>query len=174
MNITLIGMAGVGKSTIGKQLAKRLKFKFLDVDTSIENEMGLKLRQIIDEFGEDEFVEIEEKMVLRLQSSEKKLDNYVISPGGSIVYSSKAMNFLKKNSVIVFLDAPLKLIKRQIPNLHERGIIGLKNRPLDALFQERLPLYRKYANITVGIVENSGTDYIIKRIIQEIQDIRDK
>jgi shikimate kinase len=168
-------MAGVGKSTIGKQLAKRLKFKFIDVDTSIENKMGLKLRQIVSEFGEDEFVEIEEKEVLGLQISEKqKLDGYVISPGGSIVYSSKAMNFLKKSSVIVFLDAPLQIIKRQVPNLHERGIIGLKNKSFDALFQERLPLYRKYARITVKIIENSGTDHIIKRIIQEIQDIKNK
>jgi len=78
MNITFIGMSGVGKSIIGKELAKRLNYKFLDIDELIEEKIGLKLQQIIDNSGEKRFLEIEKKTILGLG----RLDNCVISPGG--------------------------------------------------------------------------------------------
>ena len=87
------GAPGVGKSTVGKEIAKRLNYNFLDVDELIEKKTGTKLQKIIDEQGDWEFLEIEKEVVLGLG----QLDNHIISPGGSIVYVPESMEFLKKN-----------------------------------------------------------------------------
>jgi len=164
MNITLTGMPGVGKSVIGKELAKRLNYKFLDIDKIIEKKTKLNLQQIIDKFGDDKFLEIEEKTILELG----KFDNCIISPGGSIIYSAEAMKFLKKNSVVVFLDFSLKSIKNRISNLPTRGIVGLKKKGLEALFNERMTLYKKYADITVKMSEDFDINGAVKNIIHKI------
>lgn len=161
--VTLIGMAGVGKSVIGKELAKRLNYTFLDVDKIIEEKTKLKLQQIIDKFGEDKFLNIEEKTILELG----KFDNCIISPGGSVVYSVEAMKFLKKNSVIIFLDLPLKSIKNQISNISTRGIVGLKKKGLEALFNERVILYKKYADITI----KGSKDFDINDVVKIIRKV---
>ncbi len=163
-NITLIGMAGAGKSAIGKKLAKELCYRFIDTDELIEKEFNLKLQEIIDQWSEERFLEIEEETILRLD----KLDRSVISPGGSAIYSEKAMEFLKTNSVVIFLDAPLENIEKRIPDLSTRGIIGLKKKNLEGLFNERLSLYKKYADQTIEISEGSSIDTVLKEIIQKI------
>lgn len=84
-NITLIGMAGAGKSTIGKLLAKKLNFKFIDSDKYIEEKEQMSLQKILDKYGDEKFIKIEEKRVLELLP----LKNCVISPGGSIIFSKK-------------------------------------------------------------------------------------
>lgn len=157
-------MAGVGKSIIGKKLAKKLHYKFVDTDEVIEKKLNLKLQEIINKFSESNFLKTEEQTILKLG----KLDNFVISPGGSIIYSIKAMNFLKNNSVIIFLNASLKSIKKRIPDQSKRGIIGLKTRNFVALFHERMPLYKKYANITIEISEDFDVNTAVKDIIQKI------
>jgi len=164
MNVTLIGMPGVGKSVIGKELAKRLNYKFLDIDKIIEKKTKLNLQQIIDKFGDNKFLEIEEKTILELG----KFDNCIISPGGSIIYSAEAMKFLKKNSVVVFLDFSFKSIKNRISNLFTRGIVGLKKKGLEALFNERMTLYKKYADITVKMSEDFDINDAVKNIIHKI------
>ena len=164
MNITLIGMAGAGKSTVGKRIAKKLGYDFIDIDYVIEAKTGMKLQQIIDKMGDEKFIEIEEKAVLDLEG----LKNYVFSPGGSIIYSQAAMDFLKRNSTIIFLDVPFKVIDARLRNRANRGIIGLKNKPLETLFNERLILYKKYADITVPFQERIN-DEAIGRIIEECQ-----
>lgn len=168
MNITLIGMPNAGKSIIGKELAKRLNYKFIDTDKIIEEKLNLKLQQIVAEFEEHGFLEIEEQTVLKLG----KLDNCVISPGGSIVYSIKAMGFLKRNSVVVFLNASFESINKRISNQPMRRIIGLKRKGLKALFDERLPIYEKYADITIEMPEDLNIDAVIKEIIQKIDGKR--
>src|SRR3990172_5202486 len=145
MNITLIGMAGAGKSVIGKSLATRLRYQFIDPDETIEKKMNLKLQEIIDRFGEDRFLQIEEQTILDLG----RIDHTVISPGGSVVYSEKAMRFLKENSAVIFLDAPFESIERHIPDQSSRGIIGLKKEDLKTLFHEKRSLYQKYADLTI-------------------------
>lgn len=164
MNITLIGMAGAGKSTVGKKIAKKLGYDFIDIDNVIEAKTGMKLQQIIDRMGDDKFIEIEEKVVLELDG----LRNHVFSPGGSIIYSQAAMDFLKRNSTIVFLDVPFKVIDIRLRNRANRGIIGLKDKPLETLFNERLILYKKYADITVPFQERID-DEAIGKIIEECQ-----
>ena len=165
-NITLIGMAGVGKSVIGKELAKALLYTFIDIDEIIEKKFNLKLQEIIDQWGEERFLEIEEQTILKLG----KLDHSVISPGGSVIYSEEAMKFLKNNSVVVFLNAPLENIEKRIPDQLTRGIIGLKTKNLKRLFNERLSLYKKYADQTIEISENFHIDTVVEEIIQKISN----
>lgn len=166
MNITLIGMTGVGKSFIGQELAKGLNFGFVDVDERIEDRFHLKLQEIVDQLGEQRFLKVEEQAVLDLGP----IDRSVISPGGSVVYSEKAMGFLRINSRVIFLDASFESIKKRIHNESTRGIIGLKGRKLKDLYQERTPLYRKYAEITVILPDYLDKDTVVKEILQKLAD----
>ena len=164
MNITLIGMAGVGKSTIGQELAKALTFKFTDIDERIETKFKQTLQQIVDRFGEEQFIRIEEEAILDLGDC----DRLVISPGGSVVYLEKAMDYLQKRSLILFLDASFESIRKRISNESTRGIIGLKNRKLVDLFRERRPLYQKYAAHTIRLPDEPDKDAIVREILQKI------
>jgi len=161
-------MAGVGKSVIGKKLAEVLHYEFIDLDERIENKFGLKLQKVLDRLGEQRFLEIEEQTILELGS----LDHAVISPGGSAIYSTRAMTFLKQNSVVVFLDAPFEVIEKQIPNLDSRGIVWGKRKDLKLLFQERKPLYEKYADITIKMSEDGNVDTVVREILQKTGSLR--
>ena len=162
MNVTLIGMTGVGKTSLGQELAKRLDFRFIDVDALIEKKFNLILQEIVDQQGDQSFIEIEEQAVLGLDP----LDRSVISPGGSVVYSAKAMEFLSQNSIVIFLDASFESIKKRIHNQSSRGIIGLKGRRLQDLFEERRPLYQKYAERTIVLRDDLDRDAVVKEILQ--------
>ena len=164
MNITLIGMAGVGKTFIGQELARTLNYEFIDVDERIEKKFNLKLQEIVDRFGEQRFLKIEEQAVLGLDY----FDHSVISPGGSVVYSTPAMEYLRKNSFVIFLDASSESIKKRIDNESTRGIIGLKNRKLEDLFQERRPLYEEYAEVTITLLDKLNTNAVVKEILQKL------
>lgn len=163
MNITLIGMSGVGKTLVGKELAKNMKYNFIDIDETLEKKYNLKLQELIEKFGKKKFLNLEERAVLDVG----KTDNLVISTGGSIIYSEEAMNFLKTISKIVFLDAPLNDIKNRITDFSKRGIVGLEN-GLEKLFEERLQLYKKYADITIKVPRKFDLNMIIKNIIKNL------
>ena len=165
MKMTLIGMAGVGKSVIGKALAEKLSFRFIDTDAAIERETGLGLQDIIDKLGEKEFLLIEEKTIIALDLPEK----CVISTGGSAVYSEMAMASLKKISVVVFLDASLDIIENWITNKVERGIIHLK-KGLPGIYKERLTLYKKYADISIRLSQNYNRELIVEDIIKKVKN----
>lgn len=161
-NIVLIGMPAVGKSTIGVLLAKRLGRYFLDTDVYIQAIVGKTLQQIIDEQGLDEFCKIEEEQICCLDKT-----NCVIATGGSAVYSSSAMNHLKSNGTIVYLDLPLEMIKKRLTDLNIRGVVMSKNQTLDDLYKKRAPLYEKWADIKI----DCGTklhDYIVRLIIEKL------
>lgn len=159
--ITLIGMPGAGKSTIGKQLAELLGWKFVDLDVLINKGESQSPAEIIRERGEREFIELEEKYVLALDLAE-----IVFSPGGSIIYSPKAMAKLQSETNIVYLDLPLEEIRKRLGrNLEPRGIIGLALSGLDNLYRERILLYQKFAHHTVscaGLNEKEIIDKIYK------------
>ncbi len=168
MNITLIGMPGVGKSSIGKQIAKTLKFTFFDPDKMIEETAKLPLQKIIDDQGEAAFLELENKAIMNL----KGIDNCFICPGGSIVYSKQAMLFLKKNSIVVFLEQSLESLKARIPDMSERGVIGLKGQTLEDVYKQRLGLYQKYADICVKLSDELDITSNSSQIIQAILDCK--
>jgi shikimate kinase len=164
MNITLIGMSGVGKSRIGRLLSKRLNYNFVDVDRLIEQRNNKKLQELIDCLGDEKFVEVEENTILSIEIT----NNSVISPGGSSIYSERAMDFLKSISKIVFLNASLEDIKSRARNFSTRGIVGLKEKGLENLFGERLPFYKKYADITIDVKDLDAeviTSIIIERLV---------
>jgi shikimate kinase len=164
MNVTLIGMTGVGKTSIGQELAKKLDFRFIDVDELIEKKFDLILQEIVDLHGDQSFIEIEKQAVLGLDP----IDRCVISPGGSVVYSAKAMEFLSQHSIVIFLDASFESIKKRIHNQSSRGIIGLRGRRLQDLFEERRPLYQKYAERTIVLRDDLDRDAVVKEILQII------
>lgn len=161
MNITLIGMAGAGKSTIGKALAKRLNYTFIDVDRLITEKTGMPLQDLIDKQGDSALIIFEEEAILGLG----QMDNCIISPGGSVIYSREAMKHLKEISKIVFLDAPFRSIVRRIPNARKRGIVGLRDRSLKELFEERLVLYNKYADFSIKIRGRENVQGLVDRVI---------
>ncbi len=162
MNITLIGMAGAGKSTIGRVLAKQLGYTFIDVDLLIKENTGMPLQALIDKQGDLALIKFEEEAILRLN----QVDSCVISPGGSVVYSEKAMQHLKEISKIIFLNAPFRIIIRRLPNARKRGIVGLRDRSLKELFEERMILYQKYADYSIKLKGKESIQKIVENIIE--------
>ena len=162
-NIVLIGMPGSGKSTVGVLLAKAAAMQFVDTDIIIQQKTGRRLQDIIDKEGIDFFLyfaKAEERAILSLD-----IKGTVIATGGSVVYSDKAMEHLKSIGTAVFLDVPLCELKRRIDNITTRGIALKKGEPLDMLYNERLPLYKKYADITVS---SADTEETVKRILIQL------
>ena len=157
-NVTLIGMPGAGKSTVGIILAKNMGFGFIDTDVLIQINQQKTLQQIIDESDHLNLRTIEEREILKLNIS-----RHVIATGGSAAYSEKAMNHLRAMSTIIFLEADYETIKRRIRDFETRGIAKAKDQTFRELFEERQVLYKKYAEITVNCNE-LGQDAVARRI----------
>lgn len=161
-NIILIGMPGSGKSTVGVILAKSAGMEFTDTDLLIQKKTGKKLQEIIDSYGIDYFLKTESDIL-----SEVSCEHSVISTGGSAVCTEIAMNHLKRLGTVVFLDVPIDEIKRRINNITTRGIAMRRGETLECLYEERLPLYKKYADITVT---GSTTEETVKKILDSIKE----
>lgn len=145
-NIVLIGMPGAGKSTLGVVLAKILGMDFVDGDILIQNQVGNTLQKIIDAQGVDGFLQVENDVLAAVD-----VQNTVISTGGSAVYSDEAMRHLTDIGTVVYLDVSLEELRSRLGSLHERGVVMRKgvSMSLDEIFEERGPLYRKYAEVTL-------------------------
>jgi shikimate kinase len=154
-NVILIGMPGVGKSTVGVLLAKRMGRYFLDTDIYIQTVEGKYLQKIIDEQGLEAFCEIEEKHLLCLDCV-----NAVIATGGSAVYSDKAIGYLKENGLAVHLDLGLAEIERRVTDIGTRGVVMEPGETLASLYEKRSPLYRKYADVTIDSNGKSVEDTV--------------
>ena len=142
-NVTLIGMPGSGKSSVGLALAQKLGWSYVDTDTLIVAKHG-KLQTILDEQGPAVFRKLEEEAILTLMEAERT----VISPGGSVIYSPASMAHLKSIATVVFLNVPLLVIKARC-DAQNRGIVGLKEKGWDALYAERTALYKQYADLEI-------------------------
>ena len=143
-NIVLIGMSGAGKSTLGVLLAKALGKDFLDTDILIQQKDGRLLQSIIDSDGNAFFLDLEERVVCSVDAR-----NSVIATGGSVVYSDAAMKSLKKNATVVYLHVDFEEIEKRLKNITSRGIVFRNAGTLRQVYDERLELYRKYADLTV-------------------------
>lgn len=143
-NIILIGMPGAGKSTIGIVLAKILGYEFIDSDLLIQKSEGRLLWEIIQQDGLEAFNKIEEKI-----NSEIDVTHAVIAPGGSVVYGPKAMEHLCNIGTVIYLDVDYDLLEQRVGNLDRRGVVHRLDQTLRHLYDERVPLYKKYADITV-------------------------
>ncbi len=150
-------MAGAGKSTLGRKLAKVLDFNFLDGDIIIEERINQSIQSYLDQHGGKEFTKIEEEVLLSIN-----LDKTVLATGGSAVLSDAAMNFLKKESEVIFLDVSYENISERILNLSERGLVRGANQSLQDTYNERLNLYQKYADHVV--INDEDIDSCLKQL----------
>lgn len=149
-NIVLIGMPGSGKSTIGVVLAKYTQRPFIDTDILIQSTTGRSLQDIVDNEGYMELRKVEEEVILSTT-----FHNHVIATGGSAVYSARAMGHLRNDGIIVFLDVSIDVLSTRIRDFNTRGLSKSKGMSFSDLFAERLPLYRIYADITIGCTSMS-------------------
>lgn len=145
-NIVLIGMPGSGKSTNGVVLAKALGFDFVDSDILIQHEKGMRLDELLEIHGTEGFNLIEEEVNAAID-----VENTVIATGGSVVYGEKAMENLKKIGTVVFLNLGCEELSMRLGDLKERGVSIKEGQTLKDLYDERRPLYEKYADITVDV-----------------------
>ena len=162
-NIILIGMPGVGKSTVGVVLAKKLGYAFLDADLVIQSREGKLLHEIISECGVEGFWEVEESVGESIET-----DRTVIATGGSAVYGPKAMAHYKQIGTVIYLSLPLAGIRERLGDLDERGVTLREGQDLESLYAERLPLYEKYADITVAC-EGLEIREVVERIAGMLQ-----
>ena len=159
-NIILIGMPGCGKSTVGVVLAKAANLDFIDSDLVIQKQMGCKLSQIIDEHGDNGFRAIENRI-----NAELAADNSVIATGGSVVYGEDAMHHLKDIGTMVYLKLSYEAIEDRLGDLHARGVTIQPGWTLRDLYNERVPLYEKWADLTVDC-----EDMKLREVVQYIMD----
>lgn len=157
-NIILIGMPGCGKSTIGVVLAKVLGYEFTDSDLLIQKQEGKLLREIITECGEDGFLEIEGAVNAGIQT-----ERHVIATGGSVVYCENAMKHFQEIGRIVYLKLSYATICNRLGNIRRRGVILKDGQSLKDLYDERTPLYEKYADF---VVDAEGYD--IEGLMEEV------
>ena len=144
-NISFIGMAGCGKSTLGGGLSSQLGISFVDTDLLIEEKFKLSLEQLKKEKGYEFVRQAEEKEILGLNENIK-----VISTGGSAVYSEKSMLYLSSFSKIIYINTPLDEIKKRIGDGQERGLAAPEGISIEDIYKERVPLYYKWADITLN------------------------
>ena len=146
MNVCLIGMPGVGKSTVGVILAKKLGCDYVDADLVIQRREKRLLSRIIDEDGIDGFLRIENEVCTMLADTE----DAVIATGGSAVYGREAMERFRENGTVVYLEASLPTLQKRLSDLKGRGVVLREGQTLEDLYRERIPLYEQYADITVN------------------------
>ncbi len=150
MNIVLIGMPGCGKSTVGVVLAKVMGMHFCDTDIVIQRREGKKLQEIINEEGNDAFLLHERDALLSLS-----MEDTVIATGGSAIYSDEAMTHLKKSGVVVYLEVSAEEIERRLADFAARGVAIKDGMTVRDLYNERIPLYQRYADV---IINEDGAD----------------
>jgi Shikimate kinase len=149
-NIILIGMPSAGKSTVGVIVAKHRGMSFVDTDVLIQTRQGRLLQDILNNDGVDAFLEIEESEILSLSCS-----NTVIATGGSVVYSEKAIEHLKRNGTVIYLYIDMDTVRKRLNNLKTRGVVLGVGQSLEDIYEKRQPLYEKCADITIDCSGNS-------------------
>jgi shikimate kinase len=164
-NVALIGMPGVGKSTVGVLLAKQLGYSFLDTDILIQAAEGRTLQQLIQKQGISGFCDLEEEYILSVS-----VNSHVIATGGSVVYGKAAMGHLKADSAVIHLNLSLDRLQERLGDLDARGVAISPGRGLADLYAERHPLYLKYADHTVA-TDGLTPDAVVRHIIDLLADI---
>ena len=159
-SISLIGMAGAGKSSIGKKLAEHLNLDFIDSDLLIEKRYGQSLQDILNQNGNEKFKEIEEGALLSVE-----FNQIVLATGGSAVFCDTAMEYIKENSTVIYLEVTYEDISARISNFSERGLIKRPDQTIQEAYKEREVLYQNFAD---HIVQNNGK---IESCLNKILDL---
>lgn len=150
-------MAGAGKTSVGKALSLELGYEFLDTDKIIEISYG-KSKDIIDSEGKDRFRAIEEEVLLST-----KFKNTLLATGGSAVFSPLAMEHIRENSDIIYLEVSFENILERVLDFEERGFIKESHQSIKEAYEERLILYEKYADYS--LTNNSSVEACVQKII---------
>ena len=163
-NITLTGMPGAGKSTVGRLLAKHLHFGFIDTDDLICAQQQRTLQEIVTDDGYMRLRQFEEQAILSIDA-----ENTVIATGGSAVYSATAMQYLASLSQVIYLSVPYEVIQQRIKNLDTRGLAKQAHQSLHDLYVERADLYEKYAEITVRA--DAAVEVVVEKIMASVTKV---
>ena len=164
-NLIFIGMPAVGKSTVGVVVAKRLGFEFIDTDLLIQKQEKRLLREIIAEEGIDNFLKIENQV-----NRDVDVTNAVISPGGSVVYCEEAMKHFKETGIVVYLEVSYETINARLVNAKKRGVTLREGQTLKDLYDERVVLFEKYADITVS-EEGLELEETIDKVLDALEEL---
>ena len=159
-NIILVGMPSCGKSTVGVVLAKVLNKGFVDTDILIQQREGRSLQEIINEKGNDYFHKVEEQVLLDFEG-----ENYVVATGGSAIYFDSAMAHFKKNGKVVYLKISLDTVLARLHNIKTRGVTLAKGQTLADLYNQRIPLYEKHADIVIE-ADGLNVEEVVARIAE--------
>ncbi len=165
-SIILIGMPGAGKSTVGVVLAKRLGMRFVDSDLIIQEQYGKLLHELIEERGVEDFWELENRVNLSIPTEKS-----VIATGGSAVYGGEAMEHFREIGTVVYLKLPYDEVEERLGDLNARGVTLRPGQTLGDLYEERVPLYERYARITIDCHGKSLRE-IVKEIEGQLQNLR--
>ena len=170
-NIVLIGMPGVGKSTTGVVLAKIENMDFLDCDLLIQSRYGRTLQQLIDDHGPEGFRELEGETLASIEAT-----GTVVATGGSAIYSAGAMTHLEQQGVIVYLETAYDSLVERLGDLHERGVVLIEgiSSDLRSQYDERLPLYEQWAEVTVNVdgLDITSAARKIGNVLREAEALR--
>ena len=169
-NIILIGMPGVGKSTIGVILAKEIGYRFIDSDLLIQERERRLLKNIIEEEGLTGFLEIENEINRGIGGQRQ-----VVATGGSVIYGREAMEHFHETGLVLYLHCPYEILEKRLKDLKGRGVVLREGQSLFDLYQERTPLYKKYAHLIVEEGEGSIEDTLAKVLetLREDQKVRE-
>lgn len=162
-NYILIGMPGAGKSTIGVILAKILGYQFIDSDLLIQEKEQRLLKDIITEEGIDGFIAIENQV-----NAEIEVENTVIATGGSVVYGQEAMQHLQSMGTVIYIKLSFTTLTNRLGNIKQRGVVLRQGQDLKDLYEERCPLYERYADLVVE-AEDLDVEELLDKIFKMIQ-----
>ncbi len=154
-------MAGAGKSSLGKELAKHFDFNFIDSDKLIETIQNKTLQEILDENGIERFKKIEEAALLSV-----KFNKTILATGGSVIFSTNTMSHIKNNSSVIYIEVSLEAILDRISNFSSRGFVKASDQTVKQAFKEREVIYKKFADYVVP--NNTDLESCLKRIIRII------
>lgn len=163
-NIVLIGMPGVGKSTVGVILAKVLGYQFVDADLVIQQQEGKLLREIIEEVGTEGFIQVENRVNAGLECSKT-----IIATGGSVIYGQEAMEHLKEIGTVVYLEVSFPTLEKRLSDIKGRGVVLKEGQTLYDLYEERTPLYEKYADVRV-LEEGLSVEETVEQLVKKLQN----
>jgi len=146
-NVSLIGFMGSGKSTVGKILAQKIGFLYIDLDTVIELSEGMKISRIFEEKGQDYFRKVESEVIYKIYNN----TGCVFSCGGGVVLNEKNMDIIKKSSIVVFLSVNAETVFERLKEDGNRPLLATGNREVKIreMLDFRQPLYLKYADIAI-------------------------
>ena len=167
-NIILIGMPGSGKSTCGVLAAKALLKNFFDTDLLFQGLEEKRLQDIIDDDGIEYFLSAEERAILSLD-----INATVVATGGSVVYSDKSMEHLKKSGKVIYLHLSYDTMVDRIRNITTRGVVVKEGDSLEDMYNERLPMYQKWADVVINC-DNNTVEQTVEKIVKASSDCEKK